>query len=187
MSLAPADHVYDPLMNTMFTADINDPAWLTMLEESPIRSAKRPRLERSNTTGVLGDVTSMGFDNRRFLSPAKPLFPSPLRLGSPVKLPAPIIFDDSSLLGKHMEGSGNDENEDFGLLNLPSDDSDQIDITQGFHKIGSPSTLGTSTAMQPPSQAFAFPVYPGAEAAHHSPSKSARGKPELSRRSTFAL
>jgi forkhead transcription factor HCM1 len=191
-SLSTVDHSFDPLFSNMFTADLNDASWLSMLEESPIRSVKRPRLERANTvTGVLADVTSAGFDNRRFLSPAKLFSPvkigigsSPLKLGSPMKLP-PSRLIEANNLPPTSHASGNEENEDFALINLPSDDSDHIDITQGFHKIGSPSTLVASAAMQPPSQTFAFPVYPGTQ--NQSPSKPSRGKPDLSRRSTFNL
>jgi forkhead transcription factor HCM1 len=185
-SLPTLDPGFDPVLGNIF-ADIHDPEWIKALEESPIRSTKRPRLERANTTiGIFADITAFGVDTRRYLSPAK-LASSPLRLGSPVKLPAATLLNDKAFLAKQVESTGNDENDDFAFaLNLPSDDSEQIDLTQGFHRIGSPSTLVPTNVMAPP-QNFAFPVYPGTEQTYPSPSKQGRSKPELSRRSTYNL
>jgi forkhead transcription factor HCM1 len=105
------------------------------------RSAKRPRVERANTSaGVLGDITDSSKSNSmlRFpedsfsLSPFKldpPALRSPLRLSSPQKRdvgsPFPQVFDPEP-----------QQEELFGI-ELGSDGSEEgLDILQGFQKIG---------------------------------------------------
>lgn len=132
----------------------------------PRRSTKRPRLERANTTaGILAGITGAGLNSRvanlknpPLLSPGK--LRSPLRFGdSPEKRGAtsakqgaidefiPSLFDSPRFLQQtlfeatstSLKPIAEDEIEDdsfFYALNLPSDDSEGVDILQGFSRIG---------------------------------------------------
>jgi forkhead transcription factor HCM1 len=131
------------------------------------RGAKRPRLERANTTaGILAGITGAGLNSRVAnlknppqLSPGKlrsPLHfgPSPVKRGtnSPPKQGliedlVPSLFDSPKFLHQtlfeatstSLKQSAESDIEDdsfFYALNLPSDDSEGVDILQGFTRIG---------------------------------------------------
>ena len=140
------------------------------------RSAKRPRIERSNTSaGVLGDITNSAKSNSsRFpldlsLSPFKldpPVLRSPLRFDSPEKRKEPTsfpeLFDDMP------------QPEELFGVELGSDGSEEgLDILQGFQKIGA-GRAAASTARNPYGS-----LKPGPEQ-----SKSSKARPGLDRRLT---
>ncbi|KAL9077621.1 MAG: hypothetical protein Q9157_003265 [Trypethelium eluteriae] len=141
------------------------------------RSAKRPRLERANTSaGVLGDITNSTKSNSvRFqadlnLSPFKldpPVLRSPLRFDSPEKRKEPTsypqFFDDEP-----------QQEELFGL-ELGSDGSEEgLDILQGFQKIGA----GTSTTAAATRNPY------GSLKPSHEQVKPSKNRPGLDRRIT---
>jgi hypothetical protein len=112
--------------------------------ESPIKrsAAKRPRVERSNTTSVLGDITASNYlkVNAGWNPPA---LGSPLRQRTPEE--SPLKFgggaDQSPSFAKDLL------NEDiFGLDLFAEDDSENsvgLDLLSGFQKIGSAKACET--------------------------------------------
>ncbi|KAF2425788.1 hypothetical protein EJ08DRAFT_594068 [Tothia fuscella] len=155
-------------------------------DDSPLKSAKRPRLERANTTsGILADITG---SNTRLSDMMRPDFKvkrlaSPVRIKSPLKryiteLPPPPTSNPNATLPQIPE----EEDYLFGV-ELPSDDSEQgIDLTQSFQKIGAPASASpainrTGLMLAPPStwsRATGSPSKPPAGAARV-------GRPPLSR------
>ena len=140
------------------------------------RSAKRPRLDRANTSaGVLGDITNSAKSNSvRFpsdisLSPFKldpPVLRSPLRFDSPEKRKESSSYHQ-------LFGDEPQQEELFGV-ELGSDGSEEgLDILQGFQKIGA----GTAT-----SQAARNPY--GSMKLGPEQTKSSKVRPGLERRLT---
>lgn len=128
-------------------------------DDSPLKSVKRPRLERANTSsGVLADITS-GANRLGDLS--RPDF-KVKRLASPVRIRSPL----KRLAAEPLQASNSiltlpqiPEEEDYLFgVELPSDDSEQgIDLTQGFQKIGAPASASPAInriggMLAPPSQ-----------------------------------
>jgi hypothetical protein len=114
---------------------------------SPLKSSKRPRMERSLTsTDVLHDVFGGRLGSPFGESNLKSSFKTKL-LGSPTRVPSPIkqsqptshpaaISAHSTIPHMSLPEIA-EEDEDFMFaVNLPSDDSDGVDITKGFQKIG---------------------------------------------------
>ena len=122
------------------------------LASSPLKSTKRPRLERSATaTDALHDVFG-GRLGSPFGESSNSDFRTKL-LGSPARLPSPIkrsqpTSNPAGLAGPstipHLSLPDIPEEDDFMFaVNIPSDDSDGVDISKGFHKIGTKPPPGT--------------------------------------------
>jgi forkhead transcription factor HCM1 len=121
-------------------------AWDVFLDDSPLKSVKRPRLERSNTwtsSGILAEIT--GNENDLLSESGKldftaKLLASPVRLMSPVKLSPKKRASSAEELGATpLLGLPQitEEDDDLFGINLPSDDSEPgLDLSQGFQKIG---------------------------------------------------
>lgn len=126
-------------------------------DDSPLKSAKRPRLERANTTsGILADITG---SNPRISEMLRPDF-KVKRLASPVRIKSPLKRSTADLPPTSNPNLAlpqiPEEDYLFGV-DLPSDDSEQgIDLTQGFQKIGasageSPTANRSGAMLAPPS------------------------------------
>jgi forkhead transcription factor HCM1 len=127
-------------------------AWDVFLDDSPLKSVKRPRLERANTwtsSGILAEIT--GNDNDFLAVSKKPDFTAKL-LASPVRLMSPPKLSPTKLSPTKRSASVDqlpaptpqsalpqipEEDEDLFGINIPSDDSEPgLDLSQGFQKIG---------------------------------------------------
>jgi forkhead transcription factor HCM1 len=157
------------------------------VDDSPLKSAKRPRLERANTTsGILADITGSGAN--RLADLGRPDFKvkrlaSPVRIGSPLKRSS---TDQLPTSHQNMALAQIPEEDDYLFgVELPSDDSETgLDLTQGFQKIGAPASaspaLNRSSGMLAPptnwSRATGSPSKP--------PSGRGSGRPSLGRSMT---
>ncbi|QDS70278.1 hypothetical protein FKW77_007842 [Venturia effusa] len=116
-------------------------------DDSPLKSARRPRLERANSwtsSAMLADLTGGENSNGVLNGSSKPdftakLLGSPVRLTSPVK-PAPpkraASADQLPVSNVSLPQIPDEDGDLFGF-NLPSDDSEPgLDLSQGFQKIG---------------------------------------------------
>lgn len=121
--------------------------WDVFQDDSPLKSAKRPRLERANTwtpSGMLADFTGGENLNDFLAGNRKPDFTAKL-LGSPVRLTSPAkpsppkrpaSADQLPVPNLSLPQIPEEEEDLFGF-NLPSDDSEPgLDLSQGFQKIG---------------------------------------------------
>jgi hypothetical protein len=127
------------------------------LGSSPLKSTKRPRMDRSLTsTDVLHDVfggrlgspfgesnLKSSFKTKLLGSPAR--IPSPTKQNRPTSHPAPILAHSAI---PHMSlPEIPEEDDDFMFaVNIPSDDSEGVDISKGFQKIG---TIPNPAALNP--------------------------------------
>ncbi|RDI82531.1 hypothetical protein Vi05172_g7419 [Venturia inaequalis] len=121
--------------------------WDVFQDDSPIKSARRPRLERANTwtpSGLLADFTGGENLNDYLAGSKKPDFTAKL-LGSPVRLTSPAkpsppkrpASADQLPVSNLSLPQIPEEDEDLFGFNLPSDDSEPgLDLSQGFQKIG---------------------------------------------------
>ncbi|TID15940.1 hypothetical protein E2P81_ATG08803 [Venturia nashicola] len=130
----------------MYSGDSAGP-WDVFQDDSPTKSARRPRLERANTwtpSGILADFTGGESLNDYLAGSKKPdftakLLGSPVRLTSPAKPPPPkrpASADQLPVSNLPLPQIPEEEEDLFGF-NLPSDDSEPgLDLSQGFQKIG---------------------------------------------------
>jgi len=126
----------------------------TFLGSSPLKSAKRPRLERSATaTDALHDMfggrLGSPFGENSKSDFKSKLLESPARIQSPTKRSQPTSHPSAGALSgniPHLALPDIPEEDDFMFaVNLPSDDSDGVDLSKGFTKIGAkPPTAATS-------------------------------------------
>jgi len=163
-----------------------------------LRSIKRSRLGRANSTAsVLADISSkrlnrqaLDLNNAPALSPVK--LGSPVRIFTPTKreiapaspllarlshvsdpfLDVPGLWLQQTLVEATVDGGDIEEPIDFKYaLNLPSDDSEAgVDILQGFKRIGAATQPSLASQLEQDSASS----YPGAE-------QSSRSHPPFSR------
>lgn len=179
-----------------FSGAFNDLIDENYLASSPLKSAKRPRLDRSVTsTDILHDVfggrLGSPFGDNTVKSDFKmKLLGSPARIASPAKREQITSHPlEARTTIPHMALPDIPEEDDFMFaVNLPSDDSDGLDISKGFQKIGAtkplaPSLASTAHLMAPPPtnatwmKSYGSPSKPPTNARPH-------GRPSLGRSST---
>jgi forkhead transcription factor HCM1 len=161
------------------------------LRSSPLKSSKRPRLDRALTStdalhDVFGGRLGSPFSDGNLKSDFKmKLLGSPARLSSPVKRDQPTSHPSLAPSAiPHMSLPDIAEDDDFMFaVNLPSDDSDGVDISKGFQKIGAKAP---APASNPASHLLAVPPTAGWMKSYGSPTKPptnarAHGRPSLGR------
>ncbi|KIW09156.1 uncharacterized protein PV09_00091 [Verruconis gallopava] len=143
------------------------------LGSSPLKSTKRPRLDRSLTAtdalhDVFGGKLASPFDeNDKPMSDFKTkLLGSPARIASPVRSsngstspikrnqprshPSPMSTHHGLLQTMTLPEIQEEDDFMFATVNLPSDDSDGLDISRGFQKIGAKAPAAASGSTSAP-------------------------------------
>jgi hypothetical protein len=160
------------------------------LASSPVKSSKRPRLGRSSTaTDALHDVfggrLGSPFGEKKTSTDLKNKG-SPTRLESPVKRAQPTSHPAAAPTTiPHMSLPDIPEEDDFMFaVNIPSDDSDGLDLSKGFQKIGTKTPAG---AINYAPQLFAPSnnwMKTNGSPARHPPNTRPSGRPSLGRSTT---
>lgn len=164
------------------------------LGSSALKSSKRPRLDRTLTStdalhGIFGGRLGSPFGDSSFKSDfKKKLLGSPARIASPVKRSQPTSHPSPTPATiTHMSLPDIPEEDDFMFaVNLPSDDSEGVDLSKGFQKIGAKAP---APAMSPATHLLPPPTTSGWMRSNGSPSRPptstrAHGRPSLGRSTT---
>jgi hypothetical protein len=162
------------------------------LGSSPLKSVKRPRLDRALTsTDALHDVfgghlgspfrdTGLKTDFRM------KLLGSPARIASPVKRDRPTSHPSPGPTSiPHIPLPDIPEEDDFMFaVNLPSDDSEDLDISRGFQKIGAKATPATNQATHLLTTSKPIWMKSYGSPSKHPTSACSNGRPSLGRSAT---